>query len=251
MKEGALMAEKFTKSTQYPGASWSASINLIETIKNKFNCAAMTYNDLASAYNVSASTKSFTGKLSGAKQFGLIETSNGAISLTPIGRKYLYPTSENSRKEIAFECLKRPKLFSDLIARYNGKPLPNKDLLSNILMTEYQILQQVKDNVASIFLDSMEQCGFKINGLLKFELDNMAPQEENAETNELDDESNKVVISQKQVASDTIKITYPSLNGIFAQIEFSKDATKEDLLGLRDMFDVVLKRQFNVDKEDL
>lgn len=246
------MAEKFSKSTQYPGASWSASVNLIETIKKNFNGAAVSYSDLASAYNVSPSTKSFTGKLSGAKQFGLIETSSGAVSLTEDGRKYLYPTSENCRIELAYKCLKRPKLFSDLIDRYNGKPLPTKELLGNILMNEYQILQQVKDNVASIFLDSMEQCGFKNNGLLKFSIDEHEELIEDDSNLNVDTTSEKNISTISQTLNlETIKITYPSLNGIFAQIEFSKDATKEDLLGLRDMLDIVLKRQFNVDKEEL
>lgn len=246
------MGDKFSKSTQYPGASWSASINLIETIKKNFNGSAVSYSDLASAYNVSSSTKSFTGKLSGAKQFGLIETSNGAVSLTNDGRKYLYPTSDNCRVELAYKCLKRPKLFSDLIDRYNGKPLPTKELLGNILMNEYQILQQVKDNVASIFLDSMEQCGFKVNGLLKFSLNEIENFNEEFPEQCEDFVAEKSTQSLLQhEAEKTIKITYPSLNGILAQIEFSKDATKEDLLGLRDMFDVVLIRQFNVDKNDL
>lgn len=249
------MPEKYSKSTQYPGTTWSKAVNLIETIKNKFNGSAVSYENLADAYNVASTTRSFTGRLSGAKQYGLIETSGSVVTLTTIGREYAYPTSASSRSKIMFECVKKPKLFSDLIDRFNGKSLPTKELLGNILMSEYGILQQVKDIVADIFLTTIHECGFELNGVLNYTDNsvevNLEDEKVKINDNPEDSRSNVELTESPKEKENNIRIVYPSLEGVYACIEFSRNATKEDLLGLRDMLDVFLKRQFKVSPEEL
>lgn len=252
-KGDVIMPEKFQKSQMYPGASWSAAVNLIETINTKFGGSTVSYEELSRVYNVSPSTKSFTGRLSGAKQYGLIETLSGTISITNFGKSYLYPTTENSRNEIALEAIKKPKLFSDLIDRYNNKPLPTKELLSNVLMAEYSIMQNVKDSVANIFIDTIDQLGLRVNGILKYDTSNS-----NSLTKTIsefpdnrDDANQTQQLLQSVTPNKCIEIIFPTEPGIISKVVYSENATKEDLLGLRDMLDVVLKRRFKVSSDDL
>jgi len=245
------MAEKFQKSQMYPGATWSASVNLIETINSKFGGSTVSYDELSRAYNVSPSTKSFTGRLSGAKQFGLIETASGTVSITETGKKYLYPTSDTIRNEIAINSIKKPKLFSDLIDRYNNKPLPTKELLANILMAEYGIMQNVRDTVAGIFLDTIEQLGLRVNGVLKYNNDIIY--DAGDESQQASEEIKTPTVSKEPEVNSIkcVEIVFPTENNVISKVVYSENATKEDLLGLRDMLDVVLKRRFKVSSDDL
>lgn len=44
---------------------------------------------------------------------------------------------------------------------------------------------------------------------------------------------------------------YTCENGIIAKIMIPQDATKDDLKGIRDMLDVVIKRHFKVESEEV
>ncbi|MBQ8063453.1 MAG: hypothetical protein IJ230_05900 [Clostridia bacterium] len=245
------MAER---STLYPIVTWEASLDFIKVI-DSFKYKLVSYSEVAKKLGLSnITTKSFTGKISTAKQFGLISTSNKTIQLTETAKSILYPT-EKDTLSIAVECFKNPPLYAKLIERYEGKALPSKDVLSNTLMMEYRITQSAKDNAAQVFLDSAEYLGLIQGGVLCFGNDVDRASESTTAL-----ENNATSLSVPVASSDVSKLTatesdyiwqrIPTSSGKIAEIKVPTDADKDDLLLIQDMLHSIMRRKFHINPSE-
>lgn len=249
------------KSNLYPNATWDDCFEFSKTISS-FNLKAVAYSEVAKKYGLSStSTKSFTGKISSSKQFGLITTSSGSIQLTDLAKKIIYPTSDISKLKI--ESFKLPPLYEKIIATYDGKALPSKEIFENILMSEYKIAKNVKSHAAKCFFESANQLGLIKGGILCYNesvYDDLTQESNNDKnitdtvdnSNELEKEktNNLSVPSQNDNSSDFITQNIPVESGKVAKIIIPIDANEDDLLLIKDMFDVLLKRKFKINPEN-
>lgn len=251
------MAEK---SAQYPKVPWNDCIEFVKTVSS-FNLKAVSYAEVAKKYGLNSPTaKSFTSKLSTCKQFGLLTTSGGnTIQLTDTCKRILFPTGEDVAP-IMKACFGMPTLYTKLIATYDGKAIPSKDLLANILMNDHKIQKSVKDNAAQVFIESAEQLGLIKGGILCYSdsevnedpqpLQSM-PEELPAESQGLQHPvsvlSGQSCLGSSSNESDFITQAIPFESGKIARFIIPVDATEDDLLLLRDMFDVLLRRKFKID----
>jgi len=251
------MAER-EKSALYPGVTWSECVDLINKISS-FNLKAVSYQALAEKYGLtSTTTKSFTTRIGAAKQFGLITTAQGTVQLTENSRQILYPTGDTTRA-IELECFSLPPLYAKLIAKYDGIALPSETILANILMNEHRISRAAKDCASKCFVESAEQLGILKGGVLCYsEVKNgesasetvikTGPVQEN-ERGQDDSERIDQQVSPIMATSESnfISQSIPFESGKVARFIIPVDATEDDLLLLRDMFDVLLKRKFKID----
>ncbi len=249
------------KSAQYPKTTWNECIDFVKTVST-FNLKAVSYSEVAKKYGLNSPTaKSFTSKVSTCKQFGLITTSGGnTIQLTETCRRILFPTGEDT-SSIVRACFGMPPLYTKLIAAYDGKAVPNKDLLANILMNDHKIQKSVKDSAAQAFIESAEQLGLIRGGILCYsdtEEESAPVQSQQPIIEEVATVSPgstpPVPISAVQVVpipssneSDYITQAIPFESGKIARFIVPVDAAEDDLLLLRDMFDVLLRRKFKLD----
>jgi len=158
------------KSAMYPAYTLNeildSFINVIDTLGGKKASTEL----VASTLGVSSSTKSFTRKLSAARQYGLINLSKGTIELTDLANSILYPISENINVYM-LEAFSKPPVYEKLIERYNHRALPNNFVLSNILLEpEFAITKNVKDLVIEKFIENCKDLGLIKNGILEFSL---------------------------------------------------------------------------------
>lgn len=245
------------KSVQYPKVTWNDCIEFVRTVSS-FNLKAVSYAEVAKKYGLNnPSTKSFTSKLSTCKQFGLLTTSGGnTIQLTDTCKRILFPTGEDVAP-IMKACFGMPPLYTKLIALYDGKAIPSKNLLANILMNDHKIQKSVKDNAAEVFVESAEQLGLIKGGILCYS-DSEISESLPPATEEIKPESQEstVPILDSSVQngfaplsseSDFITQAIPFESGKIARFVIPVDATGDDLLLLRDMFDVLLRRKFKID----
>lgn len=251
------MAEK---SAQYPKVSWNDCMEFVKTVSS-FNLKAVSYSEVAKKYGLTnPAAKSFTSKLSTCRQFGLLTTTGGAtIQLTDTCKQILFPTGEDIAP-IMRSCFGMPPLYTKLIAAYDGKAIPNKELLANILMKDHKIQKSVKDNAAQVFIESAEQLGLIKGGILCYseaEIMDSQPQVQTTPDAAPDDgqsvpspapePSGQVHTFSSQNESDYITQSIPFESGKIARFIIPVDATEDDLLLLRDMFDVLLRRKFKID----
>lgn len=248
------MAEK---SALYPKSTWNDCLEFVKTV-SEFNLKSVSYAEVAKKYGLNnPAAKSFTSKVSTCKQFGLITTSGGnTIQLTDTCKRILYPTGENVNS-IAKACFCLPPLYTKLIAAYDGKAVPNKELLSNILMNDHKIQKSVKDVAAQAFVESAEQLGLIKGGVLCYSEDDTAMDDKKEICQDVENSNNETIsnaplkiqdakTTSMSNESDYITQSIPFESGKIAKFIIPIDATEDDLLLLRDMFDVILKRKFKI-----
>lgn len=249
----------YERSSLYPRATWNDCIEFVKTVSS-FSLKAVSYGEVAKKYGLTnPKANSFTSKISTCKQFGLIATTGGnTISLTDTCKRILFPTGDDIYPTIR-ACFSMPPLYNKLIAVYDGKAIPNKDLLSNILMNDHNIQKSVKDAATQMFLDSAEQLGLIKGGILCYSENEesstpIQPQQVDAPDDGITDTQKQIPLSvapSVQIAApneaDYITQAIPFESGKIARFIIPVDATEDDLLLLRDMFDVLLRRKFKID----
>ncbi len=241
------------KSALYPGATWSDCLDFIQKISS-FNLKAVSYQEIAKKYGLSSTTtKSFTAKIGAAKQFGLISTSQGTIQLTDASKRLLFPTGEPIR-EIELQCFSQPPLYANLIKKFDGSAIPQIELLSNILMSEYRITRGAKDSAAKCFLESANQLGLIHGGVLFFsDAQNVSssaealPEESLQSDGQSSKQESPVTISTPLISeADYITQTIPCAEGKIARISIPINATDDDLYLIHDMLEIIMKRRFKI-----
>ena len=247
------------KSALYPNATWEDCIDFVRTI-DSFKLKVVSYTEVAKKYGLSSvTTKSCTAKISSAKQFGLITTTGGnTIQLTELCMRLLYPTGAELRS-LELECFVLPPLYNKLISIYDGKAIPEEAILGNILMTDHKIARNAKDNAARCFLKSAEQLNLIQGGVLYFsesrqndilvEKNQPLPKDKAEDEHALKADSFSNNISATTVESDYIIQNIPVKSGKVAKFVIPIDSDEDDLLLVRDMFDVILKRKFKVNPD--
>lgn len=249
------------KSAQYPKSTWNDCIEFVKTVSS-FNLKAVSYGEVAKKYGLTnPAAKSFTSKVSTCKQFGLITTSGGnTIQLTDTCKRILFPTGEDISATIR-ACFGMPTLYTKLIAAYDGKAVPNKDILSNILMNDHQIQKSVKDTAAQVFIESAEQLGLIRGGILCYSDAESVSEDavrKQPATDDGDVAARGTALPASPVAAQAAQIPAPGEadyitqaipfgSGKIARFSIPVDATEDDLMLLHDMFDVLLKRKFKLD----
>jgi len=193
------------KSALYPASSISDCYEFIKQI-DSLGGKSVAYASILSLMGLtSPTTRSFLNRIGASKQFGFITTGGSKAQLTDLARRILYPSNgESESKQLLIEAFGNPPLYAKLIERYQNKVVPLKSHLSNILMNEYRIIKQVKDNAAGCFIESAEYLGLLKNGVLCMD----APSEEPAVLPSLDVEA-----EGQQGASNLVSASTPESSG--------------------------------------
>lgn len=168
MSEETLKISK-EKSAMYPAYTINEVLESFVKIVDSLGSSKVSIETVAHTMGVSASTKSFTRKMSAARQYDLIEVSKGIIELTSLAKNILYPVLDDTDIYL-MEAFKKPQIYEKLISRFNGRALPNIVALSNVLLeAEFSITKNVKDLVAQKFIDNCNDLGILTNGILNID----------------------------------------------------------------------------------
>ena len=155
------------KSALCPAVSISECYDFIKQI-DSLGGKSVSYASILNLMGLtSPTTKSFLNRIGASKQFGFITTGGSTAQLTDLARRILYPNAgEFESKKLLIEAISNPPLYAKLIARFKDKAVPARSQLGNILMNEYRIIKQVKDNAAKCFIESADYLGLLNNGVL-------------------------------------------------------------------------------------
>lgn len=152
-----------------------------------------------------------------------------------------------------------PPLYAALIEEYDGKAIPAYNLLANQLMSKHKISKAAKDVAARVFIQNADDLGLISAGVLSVadrvtnEARDSADKANNAMYDAADDNEqplDKAVNTDDRVrkeSNDYITQLIPIESGKIAKIIIPVDSTEDDLLMIRDMLDVILKRKFKIE----
>ncbi|UPT89120.1 nucleotide-binding protein [Bradyrhizobium barranii subsp. apii] len=125
----------YLKQTDVPNASLADALRIPKAIDENFGGRATAPLQVALALKVDPGGSQLR-VLSGASMaFGLIEGGAQAqtISLTPLARSILRPTSEEQDAAARREAVLRPRVFKEFLERYDKHAFPRADIAVNVL----------------------------------------------------------------------------------------------------------------------
>lgn len=254
-----MASEKETagKSKMYPSVSMTEAFEVCEKSKKYPLKKPISYTTLADDYGLkNTNTKSFKYKISTAKQLGLIATTGNTLTLTDWGSAIAHPTSEQETQMIRKLCFGEPPLYKELISLYNGKALPNVTSLSNLLVRDYQIMENAKTTAAKIFLDMAQEADVVKAGVLSYNIDKEAihdepmPQKEVKPIEEMSPHAPEAEISCfKDTVSGYEPLIVPLGQQRKAMLYMPSDATKEEAEYVKSMIEIMFKQLYTKREE--
>src|SRR4051812_41936610 len=150
---------KRERSTRYPGVGLAEAIKLCESI-DALGLDGLTAAAIASALGYkNIKTNTFSGRLSAARQFGLLSLTGDGYALTPLAREILHPVDLADLPRLRRQAWLRPPLYAELAERLSGKRVPEAEILGNVLSHNHHIIASAKRSAAESFLESARFAG--------------------------------------------------------------------------------------------
>lgn len=146
---------------RYPVYDLAASIDVARTIRERGGGAA-TADALAGYLNYGGTNNgAFLTRIGSARVFGLIERQDDVYVPTARAMRILAPERPGIDDLAArADAFKAVPLYSTLISRYRGEPLPPETGLRNAMETQYGIPKARTQIAYRVFMDSAAHSGF-------------------------------------------------------------------------------------------
>lgn len=150
---------KRERSARYPAIPLSEAVEFCRQI-DELGIDGLTAPQIATAMGYkNVKTNTFSGRLSSARQFGLIDLSEQNYSLTDLALRIIHPFDPEEVPQLMRQACQLPPLFAELMKHYAGKRLPEPEILGNLLMHKHQITASAKMAAAESFYASIQHSG--------------------------------------------------------------------------------------------
>ncbi|RUL83196.1 hypothetical protein, partial [Tautonia sociabilis] len=147
------------RSARYPGAPLPEAIELARFLDDHGLDGTSAEAIAASMGFESIKTRTFSARLSAARQFGLVTLDGSSYRLTPLARSVLHPLDPADLPRLYRDALKAPPLYADLLVRLANRRVPDPERLANLLYHSYQITASAKLPAAEAFVESSRFAG--------------------------------------------------------------------------------------------
>lgn len=187
--DGTIKKEK-RRSNAYPSITLEDAYKLTELIQKNSGYTFIKLEDIARIANKSVGN--ISTKVGSAVQYDLLELKSGTgYRPSELFKKIFKPLSQEEKNQSFIIAFKSPKLYDDLINRFENQPLPSEYILPNILERDYNVYDDAAKKAASIFIQNVEQLG-----LLNSE-NELSFGGNNQESNEVVDEEEEVSVKKE------------------------------------------------------
>jgi hypothetical protein len=158
-KAGAVEAQKERKhhrsEIEFPYSDLESAVELAQTIVSKAGSSCET-DELAAWMGQTATGGTFRTRVGAARMFGLIETGQGRVAITQLGRDVLNPDDERAARVSAFL---KVELFNVMYDKYKGNMLPPPPAIER-QMQELGVSPKQKERARQTFMKSATYAGF-------------------------------------------------------------------------------------------
>jgi hypothetical protein len=154
------------RSAAYPIISLPDAIEFVTEISKHYTATQIiNRDDIAIVLRKAAAT--IIRDVAAAAQYSLLLKHKDGYQISQLFKDYCNPISEKERKKILLEIFKSPKLFSDLIEKYDGHAVPLE--LKTHLIRFHKIAERAAPDAAEVFFDSARYAGvLSDNNVLNF-----------------------------------------------------------------------------------
>ena len=105
-----------------------------------------------------ANSASFAQLIGSTKAFNLVE-GRGSYVLSPLAMRHFMPTDDGQDRDALLRAIIAPRVFEELVKRFDGGKLPAPDILANILKREYEVSNSWSPRIASLFVGALKFAG--------------------------------------------------------------------------------------------
>src|SRR5260370_3862765 len=145
------------KPWTFPKNTLEDAIRIPKEIEEKNAGNPMPVADVATAVGFRlANDWRFLDLLRSADQYGLVERTGGAVSLTKLGQDVVAPSAPSQRSEASLTAVRNVKDFEAVEKFYGGKRIPEDEFFLNTLTREFNIPRYRVYTFAKIFVDNLK-----------------------------------------------------------------------------------------------
>lgn len=147
--------------TDVPSITLQKARSIPQAIADNYASQPTRPLDVASALNVQPSSGPFRIQLGAAIGYGLTEGGPNApaVSLTPLSMRVVTPTKVDDDRAALREAALKPTAAQQFYTKYDGSPLPPKNIAQNVLATLSVPADRTSD-VYDLLLENARYVGF-------------------------------------------------------------------------------------------
>jgi hypothetical protein len=148
-------AKRFRSEIEFPYADLESAVDLVSTLHGRTGSSA-DVEELAAWMNQSPTGGTFRTRISAARIFGLIDTGQGRVTITQLGREILNKTEASAARVTAFL---KAQLFSAMYDQFKGNVLPPPAAVERF-MEQVGVSPKQKERARQTFMKSATYAGF-------------------------------------------------------------------------------------------
>lgn len=146
-----------------PMLDFDTTLKFVRQLNDNYQDRLISQDDILKMLGLkNANTRSYTHKMTYAKDLGLLEN-NGSemIQLTKLSKKIIYPESENQKEinDLKIKAFENSEFNQELLNRFEKTKEPTEVTLANVLLNEFGVKDNLKNQAASSYLNSLSQLG--------------------------------------------------------------------------------------------
>lgn len=149
------------RQTDVPGYSLKEALRVVETLRDQYGKQPTRPLMIAKAMGMSPSSGPFRMITGAAAAYELTEgaAKSSIISLAPLGRRAVAPTTEGDEVAALREAVLKPRIMREFLGRYDGSKLPSNAIALNVL-EEMGVPGKAVARAYSLIVDNAEFVGF-------------------------------------------------------------------------------------------
>lgn len=156
--------KKRKRSAAYPAVNLVRAIEGVKKLNDGYSEGPYNRETVALGMGYKNLSGASIVKVAALVHYGLLDRTKSSYSLSDLGKRILFSTSDKDERLAIIQAAKSPKLFHTLLKAYTEKSIPSK--FSNILIINHGINKNVANQVAQNFIETMEFSGLLENGVI-------------------------------------------------------------------------------------
>lgn len=137
----------------YPRKTLEEALRVPTAIRKDNGGNSWAPSEVAKALGVGGKTNNYFYLTTASRDFGLTEGTRDSetISLTPLGKQAVYPTSDEAVAEAKLKAFSNVEKFRQVVEYYSGSKLPADEFVRNTLETRFNLDPRTHDEFIDLF----------------------------------------------------------------------------------------------------
>lgn len=224
--------------TDIPGSSLSDALRVPKAILENYAGKPTEPFKVAVAMNVTPQSGWFRIYTGSAIAYGLTDGASNSdqITVLPLARRILEPTSNSDRIQAMREALLKTRVIREFLTHYNGSPLPTKDSIGYSVLKDLGVPDDRLGRIYNWIIESATELGLiqELKGKKYVYIDNSVPEEASIsiEDEELEDPATGIAEIVDPVHPIAPPAVTPSIQNSQSKRVFISHGKNKDFLDL-------------------